>query len=100
MRVHVHADALPARPLRDPQLHGSHRHALPAPTEEQRRLRSALHVTQFHPLSEPGLQRRDRIAPHRDDALLGALPEHAHREVSEVHVAYIQAHELAQAQAR
>ena len=51
-------------------------------------------------LAQPGAQRRDGLAAHRQHARLRALAEHAHGPVGEVEVGDVEAGELREAQPR
>jgi len=98
MRVHVHADALPARPVRNPQLHRSNREPAPSGTHEQRcRRRPELGALEhLRTFDEPVLERIACKAADRDDSSLAALAEHSHGAILQIELRDIKPHEFAE----
>src|SRR5580700_222213 len=97
MRMDMTADALPAPPGADAQLHGPNRQGAPAPSHEQ-----GIHpeLDPLGPLFQPSLHGVDRKAADGHDARLVALAEHPYGAIREVDVGQAQADELRQPKSR
>jgi hypothetical protein len=96
VRVDVHVEARGGGPALDPLLHFARREATPCAPHEKRVLAGFRHLL---PRRQPGIEGRERVRAHGNDACLRALAGHAHFARFAIDVAEVEARQLRNAQA-
>src|SRR5947209_7439602 len=95
VRIHPHADALPACPIRYPGLHSTPPEALAAAADEQSGLPG---FCDRDPLFQPVSQRAGSLRSDWNDARLVTFAHNTHGAVREIEAVQFQANELGEAQ--